>query len=227
MIDEDHKGPLAHDSGVGLDLALRVHRAELPRRLDRDAERLLPQCTTRAEYERRLDDLVDHILERAPMAREPGLLRGLVITSAGVDGEIEISGEDGEEVTPERIEKALAAYKWELKADLRRAVEKDVGPLLEVRKRYWLRRFDERAEGLSGSVAFPAVIEAAYTIEALPSPQQPQLAPAPKGKRGRPPFPDEKKRSALAVLKGAVRTWTRPGNCTASGAPTRGSVGAL
>lgn len=184
MIDEDHTGPLAHDNDVGLELALRVHRAELPRQFDRDAERLLVECRTRAQYERRLDDLVDHILEREPMAPEPGLFRGLVITGAGADGEIEISSEDGEEISQERIGKALAAYKWEMKADLRRAVEKDVGPMLEVRKRYWLRRFDERAEKPRTSVEFMPVIDAAYTVEEMPTaPPLPQIAPVTRRRR--------------------------------------------
>jgi hypothetical protein len=208
-MDDSHTG-IPQDQNyeeLGRELALRVAGSALPRRLDSGAQPLLAECRTMVEFERRLDDLVDCLLERNPMIPEDGLMRGLFVTSEH-DGDIQISalndGEVGPEISPERLAKARAAYQWEQRADLRRALEKHVGPLLEVRKRWWLRRYAERPEQRGGDVEFaPVIVVAEFSAASLPAPPQlPLPVSLPKGKPGRPPISDDAKRRALAVWKG-------------------------
>jgi hypothetical protein len=45
-----------------------------------------------------------------------------------------------------RMSKARAASEWAMKADFRCAVEERLGPVLEVHRRSWLRRFEQRSE---------------------------------------------------------------------------------
>jgi len=139
-MDDDQ---LRRDDSVGPELALAVAMSALPRQFETEAARALTKCAGAAEYEHRLEDILDRVLGRVPPVSEPGLFCRLVITET--DGEIEITREDGAEAEPERVAKVRAVLDWERKLDVRRVIEEHVAPLIEARKRWWLRRWNERS----------------------------------------------------------------------------------